>query len=173
MGVGAISGSAVSHEVYKLEIVSLLPTDHLELTSEQLFKLREERVSLKFQINKRQVQLVSFIKERCIHSCAADDEDPFLILECCESSICGSIAFDAGDWIGGEDDVSAVGERLAERFPSLPSHEHGVTCRESLEPFQIIGDVPGEFAVLADYAVLPNRGNDGDLHTATSNLIGS
>jgi hypothetical protein len=44
---------------------------------------------------------------------------------------------------------------------------------EPFEPLQVIGNMPRDLAVFTYDAILPDGGNDGKLHTATSNLIGS
>ena len=42
---------------------------------------------------------------------------------------------------------------------------------ETLETFEVVADVPGNLAGVADRAVLRHGGDEGDLHTATLNLM--
>jgi hypothetical protein len=70
-----------------------------------------------------------------------------------------------------DNDGSPTGKWPPDGFPGLAAHKNRMTHGEPLEPAQIGGQVPGEFAVAADHAIIGHGNNDGQLHTATGAAI--
>src|SRR5690554_1566901 len=80
--------------------------------------------------------------------------------------------------ITGNDDVEAVGQRLANGGEGFASHHQRLGLGHTLEEFEILGQVPGQFVVDTNNAVTRYGGDHGDgyqggvqAHTATSALM--
>ena len=78
-----------------------------------------------------------------------------------------------------DDDVSALGQRSANRIVGLAAHDDRVARRGPLEVLEILWEVPRQPAVPADYTVAGNRHDQRERrqsgrrvgHTATGALI--
>jgi len=159
--------------INECEALVILPCGLDESGAEEMLVWRKEGVSLSFLMDEGQVKLVRPVEELCIHFPAADDEDGVTLRKCPERIQKGCVRFDARNGPGAQNDVPSSRKRASERLPGRPSHKHRVAPRQALETSQILGNVPWEFASLAYDPVARQCRDDGQLHTATSNLIGS
>ncbi len=49
-------------------------------------------------------------------------------------------------WVPGDDDIDSVGQRLADTFKGLSSHDHMMWAGRLAKIFEICGQVPGDLA---------------------------
>ena len=72
--------------------------------------------------------------------------------------------------LAGDHDVGATGQRLfGQRVPGLAAHHNGIAHGQRLEALQVLGNAPGNAAILADDAILGGCDNQCDLaHDAIS-----
>ena len=70
-----------------------------------------------------------------------------------------------------EDDIGAAGQRFPNGFIRPSPHDDRVAHGQAFEPLQILADMPGDFAFVANDAVFGHGDDNGEGHTATLNLI--
>src|SRR5204862_68647 len=124
-------------------------------------------------VDQRQVQFVGTFEERRVQCGAADDEHAWFGGKRSEELPGIPVALHSRNRVGSQDDVAAVGKRFADRCPCTPSHDDRMAGGETLEALQVLRDVPWERPRHPDGPVTGDRRDEGEGHTATSNLIGS
>lgn len=130
----------------------------------------EEGVAVGCGVDVGDVEGVGERKEGVVDLAAADDEDAGLVLDEVEGFFDGVDDFDAL-YAGGRvvvfapchDDVAPFGERGGEGFEGGAPHDDGVVEGDLLEAAEVGGEVPGEFALVGDDAVVGDRGDHGDV----------
>ena len=151
--------------------VTCLPVNTLEQGAHQMFEGREERVRFNFPVHDRQKQLIRPFQYLRIDLATADHKHQFLIGQRAKGGIQRGIRFHTREWRSAQDNIAPAGKGFADGGIRLASHEHGVARGQLLEAFQVFGDMPGKPVVFADGAVAGDCRDNGELHTATSNLM--
>ena len=159
--------------VQEREALMILAMNKTELGGEQVFVRGEKGVAVNLLIDDGEIQFVRPGEECRVYCSAADHKNAILIHERCKCRLDRAECLNSLDGCGTKNNESPVWKRSTDGFVGLASHEHGVAGGESLEAFQVFRNVPGKIPLRSDHAVLPDGNDDGEFHTATSNLIGS
>ena len=59
-------------------------------------------------------------------------------------------------------DVTATGQQPRKAVERLATHHHRASHRQRLEPLEVGGKMPGQFAIAPDYTVLRTSNDEGD-----------
>jgi len=126
----------------------------------------EERVGLcRCIVNLSQAQAVGLVEESFVETGTAYDVDVFLWLTGSEELVPRIETLTSRQLLrtSGQHTVAAVGQStFGQTLKRLPSHHDGMTCRQRLEPFQVVGQPVNQFILKADGPVLGDGSNDGN-----------
>ena len=67
-------------------------------------------------------------------------------------------------WHLSDDDISSIWQWLADGFMRQASHDDGLANGQLFESFEVIGQMPGQFAIATDDVIRRGGNDETDFH---------
>lgn len=167
-----MSGGGLSAYIFKKRIsIMILPSTQTEGSCHEVFVRGEIGVPLRVPIEEGKKDLIGPIEKLCVNLSASDDEDSLLRGQGVQGRFGGRITLDIGNGMGGENNISPIGKGAPKRYERLSPHYNRVTGGQPLEALEVFGNMPGKGPLVANHPVSRKGSDDGQPHTATSNLM--